>query len=129
VRTCRAFVGIRHLIDVAFVSPLSVALTDPVPPSAIVLVRRRFFIGEPLRATEAILAYPVERRAGTFHDLLEDPMTPLRCADLRGGRGSIINLGCQPQVCVDRMSFIVLSLCLIAKHEVNVLVFVGDYFR
>jgi hypothetical protein len=58
-----------------------VALTDLVPPSATVLVRRRFFKGEPLRATEAILAYLVKCRADTFHDLLADPLTPLPCAD------------------------------------------------
>jgi hypothetical protein len=48
------------------------ALSDLVPPLAPGLVRRRFVIGEPVRATEVILADLIELRADTLNDLLAD---------------------------------------------------------
>jgi hypothetical protein len=58
------------------------ALPYLVPPSATVLVRRRFVKGEPLRPAEAILADLIERHADTPDDLFADPLSSLPFADL-----------------------------------------------
>jgi hypothetical protein len=67
--------------NVSLVSPLSVALPYPVPPSATGHVRRRFVKGEPLRAAEAILADLVESSTGTLDNLFADLLPPLPLAD------------------------------------------------
>ena len=58
------------------------ALPDLVPPSATVLVGYRFVVGEPVGATETILADLTQRFADRLYDLLANPLTPLPCADI-----------------------------------------------